>query len=118
MLVVSLAAFSGNTVGMKLSLLAPAIALGAALISSGAPASAQNYHGGYNHGYNHGTRATVRYGGGYRYGGYYNGYRPGYSGNGWAYSGGYHYWHHHRAYWNNGAWGYYGPSGLWISIPL
>ncbi|HTW84602.1 MAG TPA: hypothetical protein VMD91_11075 [Candidatus Sulfotelmatobacter sp.] len=100
---------------MKLFSLAPAVALGAALIAYGAPASAQqyNHHRGYTH-----TTVTRSYHSGYRYGGTYNGYRPGYYGNGWTYSGNYHYWHHHRAYWRNGAWGYYGPSGLWISIPL
>jgi pentapeptide MXKDX repeat protein len=54
----------------------------------------------------------------YSYGGVYNGYRPGYYGNGWAYTGGVHYWHHHHAYWRNGVWGYLGPSGIFITIPL
>jgi hypothetical protein len=115
---------------MKLAFLTPALALGVTLFLSGAPASAQDQHHGATHGAAmrggamHGNamrgnamRRPTGYTN-YRYGGTYNGYRPGYSGNGWAYTGGVHYWRHHRAYWRNGVWGYYGPSGLWISIPL
>ena len=102
---------------MKLSLLAPAAALGATLLATGAPAMAQQYHhgGSYTRGY---TRASgYSYRGGrtaYR-GSYYNG--GGYYGGGY-YNGPYRYWHGHRAYWYNNAWGYWTPAGIWISIPL
>lgn len=132
---------------MKFAFLAPAFALGVALLVNAAPASAQNMgaaqhgttsHSNTMHGTNsmHGnamhSNAGAMRGGGmhtmavsrpasyshYSYGGNYNGYRPGYSGNGWAYTGGVHYWHRHHAYWQNGVWGYYGPSGIFITIPL
>jgi hypothetical protein len=136
---------------MKFVFLAPAFALGVALLVNGAPASAQQDHNHATHaaparggaamhsnagamrgGAMHSNAGAMRGGGGmrtsvvsrpaaynnYSYGGTYNGYRPGYSGNGWAYTGGVHYWHHHHAYWRNGVWGYLGPSGIFITIPL
>jgi hypothetical protein len=138
---------------MKFAFLAPAFALGVALVLNGAPASAQDHtHAGATHashaapargGAMHSNAGAMRgnamhsnagamRGGAmhttvvsrpaayahYSYGGNYNGYRPGYSGNGWAYTGGVHYWHRHHAYWRNNVWGYYGPSGIFITIPL
>jgi hypothetical protein len=111
---VSRSPFGAREIIMNLKVLAPALLLGAAILSTSVPALAQQYHQGYTHtnGYAHSNGYT--HGNGYARG---NGYGYGY-GNGYTYYGGHRYWHHHRAYWHNNAWGYYAPSGIFISIPL
>ena len=82
---------------MKLSIIAPALALGSALLASAAPASAQYYY--HHHPY-------------YRHPVYYG--HP-------TYYGHYRYWHGHRAIYRNGVWGYWAPHNgvnVWISVPL
>ena len=81
---------------MKISIVAPILALGSALLASASPASAQYYqnHRPYYHHHYYGHQ------------GYYGHYR---------------YWHGHRAMYRNGAWGYYAPHNgvnVWISVPL
>ncbi|MGD0051834.1 MAG: hypothetical protein ABSD03_08440 [Vulcanimicrobiaceae bacterium] len=103
---------------MKLTILAPALALGAALLATSVPALAQQQ---YHNGYTHTTTTYAHSNNGYRHynnSGYHGGNGYAYSGGGYTYYGGHRYWHHHRAYWHNNAWGYYGPSGIFISIPL
>jgi hypothetical protein len=115
---------------MKLTILAPALALGAALLATSVPALAQQqYHhttsAAHSHGYAHSN--AYAHNSGYR--GSNSGYRGGNAGyayaggggGGYTYYGGHRYWHHHRAYYRNGQWGYWAPQGgaqIFISIPL